>query len=107
MESRRNYRIKFTPIASEDVEDIYRYISKELYAELAAVNLLEKIEQGVMRLKDYPLSCTYVEDEFLKQKGYRKLIINNYIVFYIVDEENEQVNIMRVLYGRQKYQSLL
>ena len=106
MES-RNYRIKFTPIASEDLEEIYRYISKELHAEGAAVNLLEKIEQSVMRLKDYPFSCNYVEDEFLKQKGYRKLIINNYIVFYLIDEEKEQVNIMRILYGRQKYQSLL
>jgi addiction module RelE/StbE family toxin len=106
MES-RNYRIKFTPIASEDLEEIYRYISKELHAEGAAVNLLEKIEQSVMRLKDYPFSCNYVEDEFLKQKGYRKLIIGNYIVFYLIDEEKEQVNIMRILYGRQKYQSLL
>ena len=106
MES-RNYQIKFTPIAREDLEEIYRYISKELHAEGAAANLMEKIERGVMRLKDYPFSCTYVEDEFLKRKGYRKLIIENYIVFYLVDEVSERVNVMRVLYGRQKYQSII
>lgn len=103
----RNYQIKFTPIASEDLAGIYHYISKELHAEGAAVNLMEKIEEGVMRLKDYPFSCNYVDDEFLKKKGYRKLIINNYIVFYLVDEDKEQVNIMRILYGRQEYQTLL
>lgn len=103
----RNYQIKFTPLASEDLEGIYRYITKELHAEEAAVNLLEKIEQSVMRLKDYPFSCSYVEDEFLRHKGYRKLIIDNYIVFYLIDEEKERVNIMRILYGRQKYQSFL
>lgn len=74
MES-RNYQIKFTLIAKEDLEEIYHYISKESHAEGAAANLMEKIERGVMQLKDYPFSCNYVEDEFLKRKGYRKLII--------------------------------
>jgi len=106
MES-RNYQIKFTPIAREDLEEIYRYISEKLDAEGAALNLMEKIERGIMRLKDYPFSCNYVEDEFLKRKGYRKLIIENYIVFYLVDEVSERVNVMRVLYGRQNYQSIL
>jgi len=32
MES-RNYRINFTPVASEDLEAIFRYISEELHAE--------------------------------------------------------------------------
>jgi len=60
-----------------------------------------------MRLKDFPFSCSYVDGAFLKRKGYRKLIVDNYIAFYLVDEEEKQVVIMRVLYGRQKYQDLL
>ena len=60
-----------------------------------------------MRLKEFPFSCSYVADEFLRNKGYRKLIIDNYIVFYLIDEENKQVIIMRVLYGKQKYEDLL
>ena len=60
-----------------------------------------------MRLKEFPFSCNYVADEYLKSKGYRKLIIDNYIVFYLVEEENKQVIIMRVLYGKQKYENLL
>ena len=106
MES-RNYRITFTPVASEDLEAIYRYISKELHAEGAAVNFLEKIETSIMRLKAYPFSCNRVEDEFLRKKGYRKLIVENYVAFYLVDEEKQQVTIMRVLYSRQKYQQFL
>ena len=106
MES-RNYRIIFTPVASEDLEAIYRYISKELHAEGAAVNLMEKIEASIMRLKVYPFSCNRVEDEFLRKKGYRKLIVENYIAFYLVDEEKQQVTIMRVLYSGQKYQRFL
>ncbi len=101
------YSLKFTPKASDDLEQIYSYISGELFAEDAANNLLERIETSIMRLKDYPFSCNFVADEFLKNKGYRKLIIDNYIAFYSVDEIEKQVVIMRVLYGRQKYQDIL
>lgn len=46
-------------------------------------------------------------DEYLRNKGYRKLIVDNYIVFYLIWEEKKQVIIMRVLYGKQKYENLL
>ncbi|AGL03661.1 type II toxin-antitoxin system RelE/ParE family toxin [Desulfoscipio gibsoniae] len=105
--SKNSYSLKLTPKASKDLDKIYRYITEELYAEQAAVNLLEKIETSVMRLKDFPFSGNYFADEYLKKKGYRKLIIDNYIDFYVVDEEEKQVVVMRFLYGRQKYEGLL
>ncbi len=102
-----NYRVKLTPKAREDLDKIYSYITGELYAPEAANSLLEKIEAGIMRLSDFPFACSHVEDEFLRGKGYRKLIIDNYIAFYIVTEEEKQVVVMRVLYGRRKYQDIL
>ena len=60
-----------------------------------------------MRLRSFPFSCNYVGEEYLRNKGYRKLIVDNYIVFYLLNEEKEQVVIMRVLYGKQKYENLL
>ena len=96
-----------TPKAGTDLDNIYSYISEELFAVSTAANILERLETGIMRLKEFPFSCSYVADEFLRNKGYRKLIIDNYIVFYLIDEENKQVIIMRVLYGKQKYENLL
>ena len=105
--STSDYRVKLTPKAREDLDKIYSYITGELYAPEAANSLLEKIEAGIMRLSDFPFACSPVEDEFLRGKGYRKLIIDNYIAFYIVNEEEKQVVVMRVLYGRRKYQDIL
>ena len=105
--SNNNYSIKITPKADEDLEKIYSYISRELFSRQSAENLLDKIEESIMGLREFPFSCSYVDDEFLRNKGYRKLIINNYIAFYMVDEEKMQIIIMRVLYGRQKYEDLL
>jgi addiction module RelE/StbE family toxin len=101
------YTLKITPAAKEDLEKIYDYITNELYNESAAENLLDKIEESFMRLKEFPYSCNFVSDEFLENKGYRKLIIDNYIGFYIVDEIKNEVIIMRVLYGKQKYQDII
>lgn len=105
--SENSYYLKFTPIASDDLEQIYRYISGKLLAETVADNLLEKIENGIMRLKEFPYSCSLVSDELLRNKGYRKLIVDNYIVFYLVNELEKQVVIMRILYGAQNYQTIL
>lgn len=68
---------------------------------------MEKIEKNIMRLSEFPLSGSFVEDENLKNKGYRKLIVENYIFFYIVNEQQKEVVVMRVLYGRQKYDNFI
>ncbi|WP_416147639.1 type II toxin-antitoxin system RelE/ParE family toxin [Salipaludibacillus sp. HK11] len=101
------YAMKITPKAFEDLDEIYSYISTDLYNKGAADNLMEKLETSIMRLKEFPFSCSFVVDEILKEKGYRKLIVENYIAFYLVREEEKQVVVMRVLYGRQKYQDLI
>ena len=96
-----------TPMAADDLGNIYRYISEELFTASAATNILKRIEKEIIRLKEFPFSCNYVADEFLRNKGYRKLIVDNYIVFYLTKEEKDQVIIMRVLYGKQNYENLL
>lgn len=105
--SEKKYKIKITPKANDDLDEIYKYIFEELFNLDAADNLMNKIEKSMMRLGEFPLSCSLVEDNVLKNKGYRKLIIDNYIAFYIVDDKEERVVIMRVLYSRQKYQDIV
>lgn len=102
-----NYTIKMTPKAADDLDKIYRYILEELFATSSATNILERMEKEIIRLREFPFSCNYVADEYLRNKGYRKLIVDNYIVFYIINEEQKQVIIMRALYGKQKYENLL
>lgn len=102
-----DYTIKMTPKAADDLDKIYRYISEELFATSSVINMLDRIEKEIMRLRKFPFSCNYLADQYLRNKGYRKLIVDNYIVFYLINEVKEQVIIMRVLYGKQKYENLL
>lgn len=104
---RQNYKLKFTPIAYEDLDQIYGYIAENLHANNAADKLMDDIEKKISRLKNFPFSCEYVSDDLLKEKGYRKLIINNYIVFYLVNEKLKTVIIMRIIYGAMQYKKIL
>lgn len=102
-----SYDLRLTPKASDDLDEIYEYIPNNLHNLKAAVRLMSEMETNLLRLKDFPLSGSLRNDEFLRKKGYRKLIVENYIVFYLVNESEKQVVVMRVLYGSRKYENLI
>ena len=64
-----NYSVHFTNIAMNDLDDIYRYISEELFAESVATELLNRIENSIMQLKELPNLGTRLTDEYLRLKG--------------------------------------
>lgn len=97
------YSIIFSPEASEDLIEIYGYIAIKLASPLAADAFLTAVEDKIERLKEFPLSSIPLNDMFLNNKGYRKLIVDNYIVFLITNEKAKIVNIMRILYGGKDY----
>jgi toxin ParE1/3/4 len=103
----KEYSLKFTSKAEEDLDVIYEYISNDLFSPESAENLMDKIETSIMMLKIFPYSYPYILDELLRKRGYRKLIVDHYIVFYLVNEKEQQVIIMRILYGARSYQNLL
>jgi len=97
------YKLQVMPRAVVDLENIYEYISNELSAPAAAHILMQKVEAAFMRLRDFPESCPMCQDEILQQKGYRKLVVNNYIALYKVDNYTKAITVMRVVHGRQDY----
>ena len=44
----KKYKIKITPKANDDLDEIYSYIAKELVNEAAAENLMDKIEEKMI-----------------------------------------------------------
>ena len=96
------YEIVLTDMAKEELEDIYEYIYKNLYADKAANRLMDKIEKQIMLLETNPYSFVEV---YIKPHNelYRKLVVDNYIILYQVEEKYKQVIIYRALYGKRDY----
>ena len=97
------YELKMTNRAKKDLDDIYNYISECLMEDKTAQNLINKIERMILRLESFPESCAVIDNLNKKNKVYRKLVINNYIVIYRVDKKYKMLYIVRVVYGGQNY----
>ncbi|XID94593.1 type II toxin-antitoxin system RelE/ParE family toxin [Paenibacillaceae bacterium WGS1546] len=101
------YAIVITEPAEDDLRGITEYIALELKEPLTAQNLLTRIGEAIFELEKMPYRNTLVRDERLASQGIRMLVVENYIVFYVVSEMNDSVTIIRILYGKREWNRLL
>lgn len=97
------YRIIYLPVAVRDLSEIFEYIRVD--SPLAASAFLDKIDANILQLEDFPDLGKIPHDKHLQKLGYRVLIIENYLVFYVVKRKN--IEIRRILHGKRKYEFLL
>lgn len=101
------YDIQITEPAEKDLYGIGAYISKELLEPETAKKVVSKIAKGIITLEEMPLRSALLADDRLAHKGIRRILVDNYIVFYIVTEESKAVTIIRILYNRRDWINLL
>lgn len=97
------YAYELMPSAIHDLSGILEYISVELCAKESALGLLGEIETAIENACRFPQAAPQINDELLKQKGYRKLIVKNYIICYLPDDEKRKLNVMRIIYFAKDY----
>lgn len=78
------YNIQITEPAEKDLYEIGAYISKELLGPTVAKKVISKIAKVINSLVEMLLRNELVSDRKLACKGIRKIMVNIYIVFYIV-----------------------
>ena len=97
------YSIKITKEAETALSEIYVYISSVLKNPIAADNLLNEIESSFKALIDTPEMYALCNDIHLRQYGYRKIVIKNYLIFYKINTAANNIYIMRIIYGKREY----
>ena len=95
------YDLKFLPAALQDMAEIVRYISHDLDNKTAANSLAEKLISSAENLREFPYSCPVYQPIRPLSNEYRKCIVQNYLMFYNVDESQKQINVYRVIYGKR------
>lgn len=98
-----SYRVVILPSAQNDLSDIVDYIN-ELSPD-AAIRLYDEIIDSIVTLEQVPHRSPLLKIPELRAKGYRVLIVYNYLIFYVVNDKT--VEIRRILYGRRCYEALL
>ena len=101
------YKLVKTDSFQRDLDAAIGYIALSLENKIAAASLLDAIEQCYDGIERMPLMYEACHDPRLRELGYRKVVIRNYIMVYQVDKDSETVNILRFFHGRQDYEKLI
>lgn len=97
------YKVIITPTAYKEISKIYDYLVENLFATKAANNLMNKIEHEVQKLKYNPKIYTKIQKFDEVERVYRRLVINNYVILYTIDENSQTVFIAHIYYGGMNY----
>lgn len=98
-----SYNVRIYPAAKQDLLDIVDYLNT-LSADVA-LRYYDLLTEQIASLSNMPERCPRPKDLALAAKGYRYLIVEKYLVFYVV--VGNTVQIRRIIYGRRDYSSLL
>jgi len=101
------YFVSITNIAEEDIISAIDYIATVLHAPMAADNLLDEIEKKEKILEETPTIFPFVPDDHLARKGIKFAKIKNYLLFYIINEDEMTVTVIRFLYSRRDWKNIL
>ena len=97
------YTIRYLPIAVDDLVSIFDWIANDSPANADA--FIKKLDRRILNLKSHPLLGRIPRDEKLKNFGYRVIIIESYLVFYIVRDKT--VVIHRVIHGSRNLSDII
>lgn len=92
-----HYKTHITDEALNDMESIYEYIAEELLAPDTAMGQYNRIADAIETLDQMPERIKLMESEPERTRGLRRLIVDNYAVFFIIADD--VVIVTNVLYG--------
>lgn len=101
------YKIIRTEKADEQLRDIIYYIADDSGSVDIALDYLEKVENAIMMLEDFPYSGSIPKYSILRKQCYRVLMLEKHLVFYKVNNDENVVTIYTIVDGRREYKNLI
>lgn len=102
-----SYTINITVPALLDIQKALTYIVLNLQNKTAADNLYITINSKINNLPNFPNKYPLVNDPKLLYQQIRYIPVDNYLIFYIIDEAKRQIQILRFLYAKSNWLSIL
>lgn len=93
------FNVVYSSEARQDLRDIYEYIAYELLEPDTAAGQTNRIMKAARSLEQMPMRHRLYEEEPWHSQGLRFFPVDNYLIFFLPDETNNIVNIIRIMYG--------
>ncbi|OGP90586.1 MAG: hypothetical protein A2156_09030 [Deltaproteobacteria bacterium RBG_16_48_10] len=97
------YTLRYLPVAVDDLISIFDWIASDSPAN--AAGFIGKLDQRIGSLKTHPFLGRIPREDDLKNSGYRILVIESYLVFYVVRAKT--IEIHRVVQGSRNLDNIL
>ena len=90
-----SYKIQYTPRAKRDYVVIIEYLAQ--FYPSTPQKFKDALKKGIRYIAEHPTRCPSYE----YRPEFRKLNVNQYLVFYMIDEEEETIYIARIRHGKE------
>lgn len=95
------YSVNISAQADKDIRAIYEYIALTLMSPENANAQLSRLEDRINNLDNLPKRFPKYKNEI------RFMPVDNYLVFYTVEDVSKNVSILRVMYGKRNIEKTL
>ena len=92
------YKVMVNPRAIRELDNIYEYIANEKSAPKNAIRQVDRIKKAVLNLDTFPQSHQERNEGRYAGKGYRQLLVDNYIAIFRIDEPHKTVYVVTIQY---------
>ncbi len=103
----KKYRCVLTEIAEADIEEAFEYISVDLSNPDAASAFADELEANLEEVCKAPKTGRLIENEYLKRDDVRRILVGNFIAYYLIDDEQKNIVVLRVVYGKRDQNKIL
>ncbi len=101
------YKVILSREAYADLRGVVRYLAVNLREPSTAESMLDRLEKAAFSLETMPERFALVSDSYLASWGIRMTSVGNYLLFYVADRGANEVNVLRILYGKRNWMEIL
>lgn len=100
---RKRFHLRYLPSAQEDLLSILDWIAED--SPKRALSFVAELDDRIGGLEQHPLLGRIPRYQRLREYGYRVLIVESYLVFYVI--RGRTIEIHRVVHGSRNLDHLL
>lgn len=97
------FQVRYLPIAVEDLNSIFEYIAED--NKTAAQKFIDRLDSKIKLLEQQPHLGVVPRNIKLREDGYRVLIVESYLIFYII--KKRQIEIQRIIHGSRNLDAIV
>ena len=95
------YRARFLITAKQDREAIKAYLNQ--FSTKAYTRLFAKIKRNIEYVKSNP----YIYEVYERRPKFRRMVVEDYLVFYQINEGEKLIEVHHILHGMIDIQSII